>query len=164
MSAKFCPECGTATQGAKFCPECGTSTTMGGEATPAVSAPAAAPASPAEHFETHVWSGAPDPVLSPVAAKTNKYRLTTERLLVEKGLVGKKADSLDLFRVKDVQVKKSMTQRARGRGDVTVNSTDVSSPALTLESVQEPDKVADQIRELVRASRAKHNVGTREMM
>jgi uncharacterized Zn finger protein (UPF0148 family) len=161
MSAKFCPECGTPTQGAKFCPECGTSTTVG-DATAA--APQNAPQAAEAQFESDVWEGAPDPVLSPVAAKTNKYRLTTERLLVEKGLVGKKADSLDLFRVKDVQVKKSMTHRARKRGDVQVNTTDVSTPALVLESILEPDTVAEQIRTLVRDARQRHNVGTREMM
>jgi hypothetical protein len=38
--AKFCPECGTPTQGAKFCPECGTPTAMGDAAAEPVAAEA----------------------------------------------------------------------------------------------------------------------------
>jgi hypothetical protein len=159
LSAKFCPECGTATAGAKFCPECGHPTGATAEV-----APAPVAATTTTFSEDDVWEGTPDPILSPMAAKTNKYRLTTERLLVESGLIGKKSDSLDLFRIKDVQVKKSMTQRTRGRGDVRVNSTDATTPHLTLESVPEPDKVAEQIRVLVREARQRHGVGTREMM
>ena len=160
MNAKFCSECGTPTTGAKFCPECGHPTSAAADVSSATRHSSVAEDMP----EQEVWSGTPDPMLTPVAAKSHKYRLTTQRLLVEQGLVGKRADSLDLFRVKDVQVKKSITQRARGRGDVTVHSTDVSSPALVLQSVESPDVVAEQIRSLVREVRQQQNVSTREIM
>lgn len=125
----------------------------------------AEPAAPTtDEPERDVWAGTPDPVLSPVAAKSHKYRITTERVVVEQGLMGKKADSLDLFRVKDLQVKKSMTQRARGRGDLTITSTDATTPHLKLESIQGPDDVAEQLRGLVRESRKRHGVIVREGM
>jgi hypothetical protein len=71
---------------------------------------------------------------------------------------------MELFRVKDIRVKKSMTQRARGRGDVIVTSVDASTPSLTLESVEKPDEVCDTLRNLVRDARERHRVAAREVM
>lgn len=166
-TAKFCPECGTATEGSKFCPECGTATALGvaNAPSPEVAAPTAqASAPPAVEEEREVWRGTPDPVLSPMAAKTNTYVITNERVKVETGALRKKSDSLELFRVKDISVKKSMTQRSRGRGDLKISSTDPSTPELTMESIQKPDEVAETLRSLVREARKDHGVVTHERM
>jgi hypothetical protein len=64
--------------------------------------------------------------------------------------------------VKDIQVKKSLKQRARGSGDVTVTSSDSSTPQFVLESVQDPDSVAETLRKLVSDARKKHGVTTQE--
>ncbi len=176
--AKFCPECGTATNEAKFCPECGTSTSLGGAdgaeaqasapATPTLRTPTdqefPAPTMPADEDEREVWRGTPDPVLSPLAAKTNTYVITNERVKVDSGAMRKRAESMELFRVKDISVKKSMTQRSRGRGDLTITSTDPSTPTITLESIHKPDEVAETLRTLVRDARREHGVMTQERM
>ena len=83
---------------------------------------------------------------------------------VESGLVRKKSEVLELFRVKDVSVKKGMTQRTRGCGDVEVTSTDPSTPKLTLTWITEPDAVAEQIRQLAREARKWAGVITQERM
>jgi hypothetical protein len=165
-TAKFCPECGTATNEAKFCPECGTSTTIGAsDPEPASIASEAAPTpTAADEGEREVWRGTPDPVLSPMAAKTNSYVITNERLKVDSGTLRKRAESMELFRIKDISVKKSMTQRSRGRGDLKITSTDPSTPEITLESIQKPDEVAETLRKLVRDARLQHGVVTHERM
>jgi hypothetical protein len=112
--------------------------------------------------EEEVWRSTPDPVLSPVAARTTTYVLTNQRLSVTSGLLGRRSESLELFRVKDVSVKQGLAQRARARGDVIVRSTDLSTPDLKLDSVPEPQKVADSLRRLVEAARRRHNVIMRE--
>jgi hypothetical protein len=157
--ASFCSECGAAVEGAKFCPECGSPT--GGESKPA---PSATTSVAPESEEREVWRGAPDQITSPVASRTTSYVLTTERLRVDSGVLGRKSDSLDLFRVKDVQVKKSLAQRARGKGDVTITSTDPSTPHFVLASVQDPDTVAETLRKLVSDARRGHGVATLENM
>jgi uncharacterized Zn finger protein (UPF0148 family) len=176
--AKFCPECGSPTQGGKFCPECGTATALGvaqqetdaaamvpaeGEPITATSAPDEAPID-LDDDEREVWSGVPDAMLSPVAKRTTKYVITSERIRFSSGLMGKKMESLDLFRIKDIQVKKSMTQRARGKGDVRVTSTDPSTPMFTFESIAGPEEVAETLRKLVQDARRKHGVATQERM
>lgn len=156
--AKFCPECGASAEGMKFCPECGTAL-EGGASQPAET-PAAGDA--VEEEEQELWSGQPDRVFASIGERSNKYVLTTDRLRVDSGVMRKKAESLDLWRVKDVSVKKSMTQRTRKCGDVEVTSADASTPKVTLAWIQNPDEVAEQIRHAARAARKRHGVLTHE--
>jgi uncharacterized Zn finger protein (UPF0148 family) len=159
--AKFCPECGAAADGAKFCPECGTALNGGVPSTETqLGSPATAP--DASEAEQEVWSGQPDRMFAPVGERSAKYVLTTERLRVESGMLRKKAESLDLWRVKDVSVKKGITQRTRKCGDVEVTSADASTPSLTLTWVSEPDELAEQIRQLASDARCRHGVLTHE--
>jgi hypothetical protein len=161
--AKFCPECGTATNGAKFCPECGTPTTIGGAAAATTEVVPADPVA-SDEPEREVWRGAPDPLFSPVDAKTTTYTLTTQRLRIDSGVVGKRHSQLELFRVKDVNIRRSVKHRARGRGDLVVTSTDPSSPKLKLEAIENPEQVAEIIRGLVMAARQRLGITTREFM
>lgn len=156
--AKFCPECGTATNGAKFCPECGTATTIGA----AASAPQEAAAAPVVDDERELWQGTPDPVLSPVAARTTSYMLTTERLKIASGLLGRKGEQIELYRVRDVKVNRSLAQRARKRGDLIVASADATAPVFTFESIADPDAVAELVRKQVGEARRRRGVTARE--
>jgi uncharacterized Zn finger protein (UPF0148 family) len=155
--AKFCPECGAKAEGAKFCPECGTA--LNGQ-----SAVATEPAAhvQVEEEEREIWVGQPDRVFAPFNRRSAKYVLTTERLRIESGMLRKAAESLDLWRVKDVSVRKGMTQRTRGCGDVVVTSADPSTPVLGLVWIREPDQVAEQIRHVAREARKRHGVTTQE--
>ncbi len=158
--AKFCPECGHGTAGAKFCPECGTATTVGGA--PAAAAPVAARAPAVEDEERELWTGSPDSVLEPLTSRSTKYMLTSERIRVQTGMIGKKAEQLELFRVKDVKVTRNLRQRARGCGDLEVVSSDKTTPELTLSSVKDPDQLAEQIRKAAREARQRSGVRMQE--
>ena len=163
--ASFCGNCGAERpEGMRFCGSCGqpfdAPASSGSASPPAGVSVSSAPAG--VDLDEQVWAGSPDAVLNPVGARSTKYVLSRNRLVVDKGLLGKKNESLELFRVKDVSVKKGMTQRARGVGDVIVTSTDASTPSLTLEGIADPDKTADTIRRLVGEARDRARVYTRE--
>jgi hypothetical protein len=157
--AKFCPECGTATNGAKFCPECGAATSITGSAPPVSDVP---PPPPMDDDERELWRGTPDPMLSPMAARTTTYLLTTERLKISSGLLGRRLEQVELYRVRDIKVNKSLTQRARKRGDVLVASADATAPVLTLESIADPDSFAEMLRRQVADARKRRGVVARE--
>ena len=163
MDMKFCPYCGTArVEATPFCGSCGKP--IGGTAPATAAHATAVPAvsAQADGVEEELWRGTPDAVLSPVGARTTKYILTTQRLTVDSGLVGKHNDGIELFRIKDVEVKKSLPQRSRGVGDVVIYSTDQVSPRLKLEAIQKPDEVAALIRQRVYAARQVNRVFMRE--
>lgn len=160
--AKFCPECGTPTAGAKFCPECGHPT---GIAAAATSRSEPSPETVhGDELEKEVWQGSPDPFFSPVDAKATTYTLTTQRLRVDSGVVARKHAQMELFRVKDVEIRRNLKHRARGRGDLIVVSTDPSLPVLRLEAIASPDEVAEMIRELVVSARKRSGIVARELM
>lgn len=152
--AKFCPNCGTPTGGARFCPECGASTAIGTDAPPAAAA--------VEEEERELWAGAPDAVLDAIAARSTRYVLTTERIRVQSGMIGKRSEQLDLFRVKDVRVTRGLAQRARGCGHVAIVSSDATTPDLVLYNVKDPDALAEEIRRAARAARQRAGVRMQE--
>jgi hypothetical protein len=82
--------------------------------------------------------------------------------VIDKGLIGKRNESVELFRVKDVEVRKSLKQRARGVGDVVILSVDAMAPQVILESVSKPEALADIVRQHVAEARRRANVYARE--
>src|SRR5262249_4158329 len=61
-----------------------------------------------------------------------EYRVHQESLEVESGLVARSIDNLQLFRVRDLRLRQSLLGRILGVGDVTVTSTDQTTPHLTI--------------------------------
>jgi hypothetical protein len=157
MTAKFCPNCGVPQTGTRFCPECGAATDMS-------AAPTSVAAPEEDLEEVELWRGSPDSVTAPVAGRTTTYVLTNERIKVDSGLVGRRAEQIELFRVKDVVIGKGLVQRSRGRGDLKIVSTDPSTPAMYFRSIPKPEDVAEQIRGAARDARRRHGVSMRENM
>ena len=88
---------------------------------------------------------------------TLRYRLTTERLFIDRGLFNRVRDEIELIRVDDVRVKQTLLDRIFKVGSVEVVSTDRSHPNLALLGIDEPDAVKEKIRQYTRARR-KHSL------
>lgn len=95
---------------------------------------------------------------------SQQYRLTTQRLFVQKGLIAKHLEELELFRVKDVIVKQSILQRILGFGTITVLSTDDSNPHVALIGINKPVDVKEIIRNSFRAARKREGVRAAEFI
>jgi uncharacterized membrane protein YdbT with pleckstrin-like domain len=83
-----------------------------------------------------------------------EYRLHQESLEVERGIVARSIDNLQLFRVRDLRLRQSVLGRLFGVGDIVVTSTDQSTPQLTIRGVDEPRALYDTLREGVARSQA----------
>lgn len=83
---------------------------------------------------------------------THTYRLTTRRLLRDRGFRQPAAGVLDLVRVQDVGVEQSAWQRWVGVGRVRVTSDD-NKMSLILEGVRRPRRVAALIRREAKRAR-----------
>ncbi|WP_440896406.1 PH domain-containing protein [Amphibacillus sp. Q70] len=91
------------------------------------------------------------------------YTLTNERLKVRKqGLVTKTLNDIEIFKVKDVIVKQTLIDKARGVGDIGVVSSDISDPVLKLKKVKDPYEVREQIRKAVKKARGKLDIYYKE--
>jgi len=64
------------------------------------------------------------------------YKITTERLVVERGLFGKRMDQIDIYRINDYVVEVPFGQRILGTGNLVVTAMDQSNPQLTLANLK----------------------------
>ncbi len=95
--------------------------------------------------------------LGPVAFAIlgHRYRLTTERLIIEKGILSQTIDQTELIRVDDVRIHKTLMNRLLRLGTVAVISTDVSDRETEIPGIAQPEVLADSIRSRMRALRKK---------
>jgi membrane protein YdbS with pleckstrin-like domain len=84
---------------------------------------------------------------------SHRYRLTTQRLIIERGILSQTIDQTELVRVDDVRVHKTLTDRLLGLGTVHVISTDATHREVLIPGVAGPDKLADNVRNLMRTAR-----------
>ncbi len=84
-----------------------------------------------------------------------RYRLTTQRLFIERGIISQTIDQTELIRVDDVRVHKTIVDRLFGLGSVEVMGTDATDQHLMIEGVVSPEQVAESIRSHMRIMRRK---------
>ena len=82
-----------------------------------------------------------------IRLRSTSYTVTNQRVLIEEGVFSKRLDEIDLRYVDDSQFAQSFVARVLGIGDVTLISSDQTSPRYVLRSIKDPRGV----REIVRA-------------
>jgi uncharacterized membrane protein YdbT with pleckstrin-like domain len=65
-------------------------------------------------------------------ARSVHYRITTQRVVVETGLLGKRLDQIDLYRIHDYVVERPLGQRMAGTGNIVLQTVERSTPAVRL--------------------------------
>lgn len=86
------------------------------------------------------------------------YTLTVQRLRVQQGILFRRTEDLELYRVKDISVDQPLLQRLAGCGRVVLETSDRSTPHIVLEAVADPLGVADLIRDCVERCRVAKGV------
>ena len=95
---------------------------------------------------------------------STRYRLTTQRLFAQTGLIAKNLEEVELFRVKDVTLSQGMLDRMLGTGTVTVLSTDDTAPRLELAGIRDPLAAKEALRTAFRAARQREGMRTAEFI
>ena len=88
-----------------------------------------------------------------IRLRSTQYRVTNQRVIVEEGIFSKKVFESDLRYVEDSNFTQSLADRILGIGNVTLLSSDESSPRYMLRSIRDPRG----IRELIRAEAYKNS-------
>lgn len=89
-----------------------------------------------------------------------KYEITSQRLIIHRGIVFKSIDEVELYRVKDVKVNYSLLNQLFNIGTITVISSDrtnVGVPMLLPNVVGARDR-REQLRGLVQSERVRRGV------
>jgi hypothetical protein len=102
--------------------------------------------------ETVLWEG------RPFLSLTESYAVTSERVRISTGLLGKAREDIELVRLKDIDQKQNLAERITNLGDIYLRSADLSKPMVILRDVTDPDKVHEIIRRAMLDARVRHNV------
>lgn len=103
--------------------------------------------------ETVLWEGKPFHYGIPTFTR---YRITDRRLIVEKGLFTKRREEIQLYRIRDISLKRNLLERMLKFGDITILSTDTSSPTYTLKNIRDSVAVSDLLSGAAENSRIKY--------
>lgn len=96
--------------------------------------------------------------------KSITYKLTDQRLFMEKGIIGRHVEEVELFRVKDVSVAQNIWESLLGVGRVTVLSSDDSMPTLIMSGIPNPVDVKEKVREAYQAIRKRDKMRATEFI
>jgi hypothetical protein len=86
------------------------------------------------------------------------YTLTDQRLIIQTGVFSRSIESIELYRIKDIKLNSSFTQRIVGIGNILMVSSDKSTPLISLCGFNNPNIKFNQLRVSVETCRLKKGV------
>jgi uncharacterized membrane protein YdbT with pleckstrin-like domain len=90
--------------------------------------------------------------------KSSRWKLTSRRIEIETGLLAKKIDTLELWRVRDVELRQSLLDRLVGVSSLYVTAHDGGSPVLEVRGVPGDRAIYDRLMAAVMEARQQRGV------
>ena len=90
--------------------------------------------------------------------KNQVFELTTERLKMTEGIFSKVTETLELYRVKDIEILQPFIYRIVGLENIKVNTSDLTSPVILIDGISQKVGLADKLRNQVEIIRAQKKV------
>ena len=90
--------------------------------------------------------------------KSKRWRLTSRRIETETGWISKRVDTLELWRVRDVEFRQSLVDRLAGVARILVTAHDGSSPAFEIRGVPGNRAIYDSLMTAVMQARTQLGV------
>lgn len=90
------------------------------------------------------------------------YELTKERLYEQKGFFSTNYDELLLYRVVDLTLMQTLSQKLFGTGTLVLKSKVDATPEVRLENIRHPLQVKEMLSDMIEDARTRHRVVGRE--
>jgi membrane protein YdbS with pleckstrin-like domain len=87
-----------------------------------------------------------------------RYRISNYRIDFERGLLGKKIDTMELWHVDDIKFEQTFFNRLMGVGRITVMSDDQTTPQLELKGLPNPRPLFDSLKQRIIAVKRQRGV------
>lgn len=96
-----------------------------------------------------------------------RYRLVEKengwvKLFVSIGFFSTHEEEVNAYRIIDISLKRSLSDKIFGVGDIVLTCKDATTPSLTLKNVKKPYRVRDIISEVVERERNKKRIRVNE--
>ncbi|MGE0449265.1 MAG: PH domain-containing protein [Vicinamibacterales bacterium] len=102
-------------------------------------------------------------IVAYLRTRARGYTLTSQRLFLSEGVLTRRTDELELFRVRDTVVVEPFLMRLIGLGNVIINTNDVTTPTIVIQAVAKPRQVREFVRNTVESRRKDRRVGVMEV-
>jgi len=90
--------------------------------------------------------------------KCKIFELTTQRFKITSGVFSKVTETLELYRVKDIETRQPFLSRLVGVENVQMNTSDASSPLVLIDAIPSSMGLADKLRNQVEIIRQQKRV------
>ena len=98
-----------------------------------------------------------------IATRCQRYEITSERVKITTGLLSRRTQELELYRVRDYSIVEPFWLRLIGRGNVVLATADNTNPTLVLHAVPRAAELKDQIRANTEKMRQRRGVRSLEV-
>jgi hypothetical protein len=79
--------------------------------------------------------------------RSTHYRITTQRIQIERGILSKSRGNLELFRVDDYEIRRPLGMRLVRHSELRLRSTDRNVEDLTIKGLPDLEQLAEELRE-----------------
>ena len=90
--------------------------------------------------------------------KTTTYELTSQRLKITCGILNRRLEELELYRVKDYSMNQPLMLRMLGLGHLSMVTSDSSTPRIDIRAIPGVVEVREKLRSAVQAERDRKRV------
>jgi len=107
------------------------------------------------------WIPIPVAVWRWLVTRCTRYEVTSERISHEFGVLSKRIEELELYRVKDTSFEQSFWLRLVGLGHVVLRSSDRSDPVFVLRALRDARELRENLRGVI--EKLREQKGIREL-
>jgi uncharacterized membrane protein YdbT with pleckstrin-like domain len=93
-----------------------------------------------------------------LVVRFTNYELTSERLRLATGVLNRRTEELELYRVKDSTLEQPILLRIFGLSNVVIRSSDPTHPSIALHAIRRGAEVREDLRRCVETLRARRGV------
>ncbi len=97
-----------------------------------------------------------------LVVKNWRFEVTSQRIKVHSGVLSKKTEELELYRVKDTKFDQPLFLRLFGVANVVIVSTDTTTPVSVIPAIKDAQALREQIRIFVEERRDQKRVRVTE--
>ncbi len=91
------------------------------------------------------------------------FEITNQRIKISSGIINRRTDELELYRVKDMTLIEPVWLRLFGLGNIVLVTNDVSTPNLTLAAIPKANALREELRNHVEICREQKKVRLAEL-
>ena len=93
-----------------------------------------------------------------LVTRSTSYELTSQRLKIDSGILKRRHDELELYRVTDHAIDRPFFLRIVGLGSITMVTSDATTPTVTIKAIPDVMEVREKLRVAVQTERDRERV------